>query len=189
MTANRICNVDDCCKPAKSRGWCNTHYEKWRRNGSPTGVAPRKTQTERFYGKYTVADSGCWEWHGAKDSCGYGRFGIGRATCQNAHRVSYTIHVGPIPEGFQVCHKCDNPSCVNPAHLFLGTHKDNMDDRGKKQRTARGERNGKSVITNEIAAYIRGSKLSERVIAKELGIHRGTVNAVRSGRTWKEVKS
>ncbi|QLB38224.1 HNH endonuclease [Sulfitobacter phage phiGT1] len=147
----------------------------------------RKTRAERFSEKYEINESGCWIWTAAKDQSGYGHFGVGAAKSRKAHRVSYEIYVGVIPRGLQVCHKCDTPSCVNPNHLFLGSLQDNMDDRAAKDRTARGEKNGKAVITAEIAEYIRNSKMSERAIAREIGVHRGTVNAVRSGRTWKKV--
>lgn len=188
MTASRVCDVEGCGKPSKSRGWCNTHYERWRKNGGPNAFAPRASMLERFADKYVVSGNGCWIWTGAKDASGYGHFGVAAGVSKKAHRVSHQMYVGHVPDGLYVCHTCDVPSCVNPAHLFLGTHQANMADRGKKKRTAHGEANGKSVITKEIAAYIRGSKLSERALAKELGIHRGTVNAVKSGRTWKEVE-
>lgn len=141
----------------------------------------------RFMKKVVLdEESNCWVWTACKNSDGYGHFGVGPSTPGKAHRVSYELFRGPIPDGQMVCHKCDNPSCVNPEHLFLGSGQDNMDDRQAKGRTARGVRNGKSKITPEIARYIRRSPLSERKIARELGVHRGTVNAVRSGRTWKE---
>lgn len=143
---------------------------------------------DRFLSKVKVDEkSGCWLWQAAKNADGYGHFGVASSTPRKAHRVSYALFVGEIPAGMQVCHSCDTPSCVNPAHLFVGTAQDNMDDRGSKGRTAVGVRNGKSRITPEIAGYIRVSPLSERSLAAELGVHRGTVNAVRSGRTWKEV--
>jgi hypothetical protein len=80
--------------------------------------------------------SGCWEWVGSKRN-GYGRIIIGSRTdgtrkSMSAHRVSYELKYGEIPEGMEVCHKCDNPCCVNPDHLFLGTRQDNIDDRVRR---------------------------------------------------------
>lgn len=183
----RQCSVRGCKRASKARGWCNTHYERWRRTGAPLGVTPRPTIMERLMAGIKQMPNGCWEWQKAKDSSGYGHIGIAAGVPRKAHRVSYVLHIGPIPEGGIICHKCDNTSCVNPAHLFCGSHAENMADRGAKSRQASGTRNGKSKITAEIARYIRSSPLSEREIARELGVHRGTINAVRSGRTWRNV--
>ena len=94
---------------------------------------------ERFWSKVNKTE-GCWLWTGGKNY-GYGQFWDGRKP-QQAHRISWGIHCGPIPDGLWVLHRCDVPSCVNPAHLFLGTHTDNMRDAATKGRLAIGERNG-----------------------------------------------
>ena len=87
---------------------------------------------ERFFEKVNKTDS-CWLWTGALSSSGYGSFGVaGKATA--AHRYSYQIHNGEIPEGLIICHTCDTPSCVNPDHLWLGTYSDNMKDMVAKDR-------------------------------------------------------
>jgi hypothetical protein len=92
-----------------------------------------KELLERFNKKYTVDQNGCWQWTAAKDKNGYGRIGFNGINC-SAHRISYEIYVGKILSGMSVCHKCDNPGCVNPKHLWLGSHKENMNDRDKKGR-------------------------------------------------------
>lgn len=133
-------------------------------------------------------NSGCWLWCGCVNANGYGQFGVGGSgNSKSAHRVSYEHFNGEIPPGNFVCHKCDNPYCVNPEHLFIGTPKANSEDRDSKQRQALGEANGKSVLTVAAVKYIRKAPLSERVVATQLGVSRGTVNAVRSRRTWKHV--
>lgn len=96
------------------------------------------TLRERFYEQVNKSD-GCWEWEGQRSEKGYGvfeEFHEGRRYRMRAHRLSYALENGPIPKGMLVCHHCDNPACVRPDHLFLGTHQDNANDRDAKGRGA-----------------------------------------------------
>ncbi len=96
-----------------------------------------KKEEARFLAKVNKVIDGCWEWTAYKDRWGYGSVSLRNKTCK-AHRVSYQHHIGEIQEELLVLHKCDNPKCVNPAHLFTGTHQDNMDDMVLKERQSKG---------------------------------------------------
>lgn len=112
-----------------------------------------------------------------------------------AHRFSYELHNGPIPEGMFVCHSCDNPPCVNPAHLWIGTHLDNMRDCAEKDRTGsyehyKGEAHGWHKLTNDDIREIRklrASGVKEREVAKRFGVCRNTIGNIISGRSWSHV--
>ena len=109
-----------------------------------------ETIKARFAGKFRVVDSGCWIWSASRDKSGYGDFYI-RSKRFSAHRASYALYVGDIPHGMCVCHRCDVRECVNPSHLFLGTNIDNIADRDRKGRQARGLRSGKHTHPESIA--------------------------------------
>lgn len=143
---------------------------------------------DRFWSKVKISD-GCWEWTAATDHCGYGRFGI-RGRNRLAHRVSFCIHVGPVPEGMCVLHRCDNPPCVNPDHLFLGTQKDNMRDRDSKRRTPSGESHAKSPLTWADVAEIRrryaAGGCSLNALAREFGVTNQSISKIVLRKSWRE---
>lgn len=136
----------------------------------------------------------CIDWPLHRNLNGYGRLrpsGHRKSTLKMAHRMAYEIHVGDIPAGMLVCHSCDNPACVNPKHLWVGTHRDNMADRDAKGRQANryGERNPKSKLDRENVAVIRARLKegeSQRVIAEDFGVSRGAIKHIKSGRNWPE---
>lgn len=134
-----------------------------------------------------VPESGCWLWRGGVDCRGYGIMsGNGKA-----HRVSYEFHIGPIPDGMSVCHRCDVPLCVNPAHLFLGTTADNMADKKRKNRCAVGEAHGLSKMTDAQVRAIRrlhSKGILQCEIAERVGVHRAAVSEVIREVTWRHVQ-
>lgn len=144
----------------------------------------------RFYSKVAYGVSDCWVWVGAKHKLGYGLTGKGKA-----HRVSWEMHCGPIPEGMSVLHRCDVRCCVNPDHLFLGTQADNVHDMMSKGRGStkgpRGERNGGSKLTDAVVVEMRRMRdatgLSYKAIAKHFGTTTMTAHRAITGRSWKHI--
>ena len=150
---------------------------------------------DRFWEKVAFLGAGtddCWEWQGAKRKRnGYGAINEGgpRSRTLQAHRVAWEFAYGAIPVGMCVLHRCDNPSCVNPRHLFLGTKLDNSHDMMNKDRAVyvRGERHGVSkLIEQEIheIRHMRSRGISQRVTAKKYGIDHSNVSLIETGKTW-----
>ncbi len=149
-----------------------------------------KVRIERFNNLiYPEPNTGCWLWGGAVSGNGYGRFWYDSKNSM-AYRVSYLINKGPIPKGLFVCHHCDQPSCVNPDHLFLGTHKDNMNDRDSKGRNGyqKGEVNGNSKLKEAQIIEIRNSSLSHTELGIMYGVAPEHIAGIRKGKTWKHLK-
>jgi hypothetical protein len=146
---------------------------------------------ELFWRRVDTTDlDGCWLWRGFIKSSGYGLLTFGgrrgtKKTSVNAHRVAWTISHGN-PGEFDVLHRCDNRRCVNPSHLFLGTHADNMADMiaKKRNRPCPGEKNGNRKMTLSQVEEIRGSSLPSRALAASFVISMSAVWRIRTGRTW-----
>lgn len=136
-------------------------------------------------------NSGCWLWHGGTEAIGYGVI-YGNKTPWKAHRLSYTLHCGPIPDGMHVCHRCDVRACVNPDHLFLGTHAENMADREAKgrNRPPRGERSGNAKMTDaqvrEVVARLANGE-QQAAIVQEMGVSASTISLIFKGKTWRHI--
>lgn len=127
----------------------------------------RENLAARFMDKVIpVPEAGCWLWAGSTTKAGYGRFQVGRRP-REAHRVSWELFVGDIGN-YHVLHKCDVRSCVNPSHLFLGTHEDNMLDMAAKGRCVSGERHPKAKLKSQDVAEIRASPLSHSESCEDL---------------------
>jgi hypothetical protein len=145
------------------------------------------TEAERFE-KYVSPEpnSGCWLWTGSGFD-GYGNFAF-RGKPTRAHRVSYTIYVGEIPSGLYVCHKCDVRACVNPDHLFLGTHEDNQADKARKGRGRCNDRHGSlhpmARLTEAQVLAIRADQRTQAAIAADYGITFQTVSDIKRRKRW-----
>lgn len=141
---------------------------------------------------YVRPGTGCWEWIGSGRSQRYGAFKYqGRAI--KAHRFSWILANGAIPDGMHVLHRCDHTKCVNPSHLFIGTHKDNMSDRDAKGRgnQPRGARSGHAKLTNENVVeirrlYTRGS-IRQIDLAQRFNIHQTGISKIILGKSWSHI--
>jgi len=140
---------------------------------------------DRFEDQYYIpaTKSGCWLWTGCLANNGYGNIKDNYKTKQ-AHRVSWELHYGEIPDGLCVCHRCDIRNCVNPKHLFLGTPKDNVLDAVSKGRHPHGETHNKAKLTCKTSEEIRNSNKDYKYLAKKYGVHFSTIFRVRKGETW-----
>jgi len=138
---------------------------------------------DRFWSKVNKTDY-CWNWIGASNSKGYGRYKI-KGVAYSPHRLV----INCFDVNFDVCHKCDNPSCVNPDHLFLGTHKDNMQDMVKKNRCNKpiGDKHHNSKVNPDIVRHIRKKEMQQRAYAKLYGLCQRTVAEIQKKLTWKHV--
>lgn len=149
-------------------------------------------EQQRFEKKFFVTP-GCWIWTAAKSKTGYGRFLYGGKN-RLAHRLSYSFYIGEIPDGMLVCHKCDNPSCVNPDHFFIGTNDDNMIDMSKKGRAkggvVRGEEHGYTKLKNSHILAIREAcdfGVEQQWLADFFSVTQKTISNIYRRKTWGHV--
>lgn len=148
--------------------------------------------TERFWEKVEKLDSDdCWAWKGSKDLRGYGVI-VTNQKAHSAHRVCYELCHGPIPKGMCVCHKCDNPACVNPGHLWLGTLSENNRDRADKGRNnhAVGETHPATPLTKDDVIEIRklaNCGVSQRALARQFGIAQSAIWCIIHRKTWSHI--
>lgn len=130
-------------------------------------------------------NSGCWLWLGAINKAGYGQIRYNKKII-NAHRYYYQKYNNiTLPYNVVVRHKCDNPLCVNPEHMEIGSHQDNMNDMVKRNRSAKGENHGNNKLTENEVIHIYHSKLTNRELADYYSVNIETIRLIRVGKSWK----
>lgn len=194
----RRCRLDGCEREHAARGYCALHYYRVKRSGAPGPVEPLVltpvgglTLAEHLwaYVDRTVGDSECWLFTGWRYRAGYGALQHDNRRMM-AHRAAWEVTYGPIPAGMAVRHQvCDNPPCVNPSHLRLGTHERNMRDKVEHGRQFRpsGEGNGQARVTKAQVGQIRrryAAGALQRELAEEFGIAQSQVSAIVRGKAW-----
>lgn len=140
----------------------------------------------------TDPETGCWNWKAGKDTHGYGQMNAnGRKRL--AHRISFEVHRGLIPEGKCVCHRCDNPACINPDHLFIGTQAENVADMIAKRRdrkaSQKGEAHGQAKLTEaDVIAIRSNAHSSQSDLAARYGVSPSQIGNIRRGKRWTHVQ-
>lgn len=192
----KSCAFDGCGKPARSAGFCNGHYRQHRMGET---LRPLQVQYhglpefERFMKRVDKdGPDGCWIWTGSRQRAQWhGQWRGPKGTPELAHRAAWRLMRCEIPQGMCVCHRCDNPVCVNPAHLFLGTVSENFKDMWAKGRarpkTHCGEAHGMAKLTADKVREIRASDESAKDIAARLGVGTTTIYDVRKRKIWQHV--
>lgn len=188
---DRSCSVDGCDRRIHSHGLCSGHAHRLRRHGDPLGSAVVPLAV-RFWAKVERrGPDECWPWTGAT-SGGYGRISIaGRGSPMAvASRVAWELTYGPLAKDQHVCHRCDNPPCVNPAHLFLGNPASNAADKVGKERQVRGVQFPQAKFTENDVREVRARRATGatfRALAEEYGVSYATVWNVINRQTWKHI--
>lgn len=175
-----VCNAVFSRYPSQAHKYCSRLCQN---AGNSRPIA------ERLWSKVDKSggDSACWVWTGCLHTRGYGKIGIDHATVLT-HRLAYELTYGPIPEGLEVLHECDNPPCCNPAHLFVGTQAKNMSDMVLRGRSSSKEKHGNAKLTEAKVASIRAQyipgKIRMRDLAVQFGVSVMTISMVVRHKVW-----
>lgn len=181
----QTCSIEDCQNPISCRSWCEMHYTRWRRSGCALdNPKVAITTPERFWQNKTVTENGCWVYHYTDKAKGYGKVRY-QGRQWKAHRLAFLLHHRHDPKGM-VLHSCDNPPCINPAHLREGTAKENTFDMVTRNRNL-----SSRSITEDTALKIKQQLqdgISTRQVAKNLDTTRNVVRSIQRGGSWNQVK-
>ena len=189
------CSIKNCELPEMAAGFCNKHWRRLKKYGSPLWLAmPAGAYRglpifDRFSMRVLKAENGCWNWQSGTDQDGYGLFmgNVLGVRFKRAHRFSWAYHNQKlIPPGMEILHSCDNPRCVNPEHLSLGTALQNQRDKWARGRggAQQGESHWKCRLTEAQVREIRASKEPQDVLAARYGITQSGISGIIRRRSW-----
>lgn len=190
-----MCSVEGCGKPIlNSRGWCNAHYLRWRRHGSPlAGGKPIKTargEPQKFLERAITSDTEeCIEWPYVRAANGYGQLMLGDKM-HNVHRViCVRVHGNAPATGYHAAHNCGNRACCNPRHLRWATPSENNADKAIHGTRQFGERIGNAKLTASAVRECRALSgvVSQRELGKRFGVSGVAVGLAVAGKTWRDV--
>lgn len=189
-----VCKHPGCLLKPRVKGLCDKHYSRLQRHGSTyvTKSDPRDISLkERIMGNVLIDDNGCWLWQKRLNHDGYGIMSI-LSRHKPVHRIVYQEWIGDIPEGMEICHRCDVRNCCNPKHLFAATHLENMQDMVNKGRGASvsGENNPRAILTEKqvrliFKRLIEGEHVGD--IAEYFGVPNRIVHNIKNLKAWKSV--
>jgi hypothetical protein len=185
------CSIIECPRGAVAKGFCQLHY---RRNKVIDTVKYPNSIKHNFWDCFDkgIGEDPCWNWTRSKSKQGYGTIRV-NGKMFKVHRYSWILTYGAIPAGVLVCHRCDNTSCGNPRHLFLGTALDNNLDKMRKGRSARlkGEDNPRSSLSTELVQTMKNmfasGKYTQKDIYRHFALPQTTVWNILRGKTWKHI--
>ena len=185
-----ICSVPECGRGYYAKNYCRLHWERARRHGSPIIVqVPRDMPAAERLAHRSERQGDCVVFTGCTNASGYGQITIANKQVA-VHRVAYELAHGPIPEGLVIRHKCDNPPCIDPSHLELGTPQDNVMDKVARGRTLKGSRNGSSkLVEAQVAEILEGLAMgvTHKVLAQRHGVATSTIGRISTREHWKHV--
>jgi len=194
----RICKIEGCGIKHYGKGFCRKHYRRFFKHGNPNmvlceNVGTKKTIQEQLWNRVEIDSNDCWNFIGCKNR-GYGRLGY-KGKLIYAHRLAWILTNGEIPVDMCVLHRCDNPACIFPNHLFLGTYKDNMQDMISKNRQRYSFISGHPSFNTKLdqgqVKEIRGlydsGDISQYKLAKLYGVTKSCIQKIISKNSWRNI--
>jgi hypothetical protein len=189
------CKHPGCDRLNEIGEYCAKHYRRFEKYGKTDDSVLKNFKSVHPKRRIWLCskvdpETGCWVWQKGKDKDGYGQFSF-RDRNYRAHRVSYRLYIGPIPKGMQVLHRCENPPCVNPSHLFLGDNAINTADKVQKNRQLKGESHPESKLTEDQVREIKKRLFGIETISditRDYPVDRKVVSGIKAGTRWKHIK-